>query len=259
MLYALKLIEVPEGTSTELVGKIIKLKKLPSTLGRGKDAMIVVRHRKLSRLHCRLFLTDNQLCIRDLGSTNGTMVNRVPVSGMQILHMGDLISAGGVVFQVGQIVMPAEPHPGEPPPEASATNRPAATSQSIAASLAPADPSQFEAATDAFVPVPTDLDMETIDWRPEPAAPAPEHADNNSAIHLEGIPHVQPVSAVQIESSFVDKAAEVDPEALPQLSDSPADLDPEEVDLSAFGEQRKGASFTALGNFFDRKDSGKKA
>lgn len=122
-MFALKLVEVPEGTPPNSVGSLLKLKTLPATIGRGKDATIVIQHRRLSRLHCRFYLDEEKLHVRDLGSTNGTSVNGTPIDGPVLLRMGDRVSAGGVVFQIGRLVdnemvEPETPAPSEIPEDA---------------------------------------------------------------------------------------------------------------------------------------------
>jgi pSer/pThr/pTyr-binding forkhead associated (FHA) protein len=198
MLFALKLVAVPEETPTELLGRILKLKKMPSTLGRGKDATVIVRHRKLSRLHCRFYMSEDQLHVRDLGSTNGTIVNGHRVEGPQVLQLGDHISLGGVVFQVGQLVVPhtastapvstapVSPAPVSPAPELVDPVAGAPVSTTAAAApvwVAPsADPSRdwagiHPAAGGAAQPLSANTavglgqripDSETVDWCPGP-------------------------------------------------------------------------------------------
>ncbi len=56
----------------------------------------------VSQLHARLFATDGRWQIEDLGSTNGTFVNRRKVSGPQPLHPGDRIQIGRTVLEVAR-------------------------------------------------------------------------------------------------------------------------------------------------------------
>jgi predicted component of type VI protein secretion system len=48
--------------------------KLPTIIGRGHEAGLTIAHPMVSRQHCELFEDDGLLMIRDLGSTNGTLV-----------------------------------------------------------------------------------------------------------------------------------------------------------------------------------------
>ena len=47
---------------------------VPAVLGRSRKAGLTVAHPMVSRQHCELYVQDGLLMIRDLGSTNGTLV-----------------------------------------------------------------------------------------------------------------------------------------------------------------------------------------
>ena len=49
--------------------------KLPTVIGRGREAGMTVAHPMISRRHCELFETDGLLMVRDLGSLNGTVID----------------------------------------------------------------------------------------------------------------------------------------------------------------------------------------
>jgi pSer/pThr/pTyr-binding forkhead associated (FHA) protein len=49
--------------------------KLPTVIGRSEEADLTVGHRTISRRHAELFETAGAVMIRDLGSTNGTIVD----------------------------------------------------------------------------------------------------------------------------------------------------------------------------------------
>lgn len=68
--------------------------------GRGHDADFVIRQDKsMSSQHFEVHC-DGELCtLRDLGSSNGTLVNGLPVTQTQ-LHDGDAIKAGATTFTV---------------------------------------------------------------------------------------------------------------------------------------------------------------
>ena len=48
--------------------------KLPSVIGRSREAGLTIAHPMVSRRHCEVFEADGLLMIRDLGSLNGTLV-----------------------------------------------------------------------------------------------------------------------------------------------------------------------------------------
>lgn len=75
----------------------IKL-RLPSTIGRGRGATIMLPHPLVSRQHCELFETNGRLMVRDLGSLNGTFVNNERISEAP-LAPGELLTVGAVTFR----------------------------------------------------------------------------------------------------------------------------------------------------------------
>jgi hypothetical protein len=75
----------------------IKL-RLPSTIGRGRGATIMLPHPLVSRQHCELFETEGRLMVRDLGSLNGTFINNERISEAA-LPPGELLTVGAVTFR----------------------------------------------------------------------------------------------------------------------------------------------------------------
>lgn len=75
----------------------IKL-RLPSTIGRGRGATIMLPHPLVSRQHCELYETDGRLMVRDLGSLNGTFINNERISDAA-LPSGELLTVGAVTFR----------------------------------------------------------------------------------------------------------------------------------------------------------------
>jgi DNA-binding NtrC family response regulator len=68
------LMERPDGTMLEYI-----FDQPAVTLGAMDDNDVVVDDDTVSRYHCRIYQDDNSYLIEDLGSTNGTFVNRVRV------------------------------------------------------------------------------------------------------------------------------------------------------------------------------------
>jgi predicted component of type VI protein secretion system len=54
----------------------------------------------VSRLHCALTMRDNEVRIRDLGSTNGTIVDGERLTEEFVLTDGDIFQVGPLAFQV---------------------------------------------------------------------------------------------------------------------------------------------------------------
>ncbi|MBM4070721.1 MAG: FHA domain-containing protein [Planctomycetes bacterium] len=68
--------------------------------GRGPECHVRPDSEWVSRQHCLLRINGNAVSLRDLGSTNGTLVNGVRVVGDRILQIGDQVQIGPLVFQV---------------------------------------------------------------------------------------------------------------------------------------------------------------
>ena len=71
------------------------------TLGRAVGCQITLDDDTfVSQLHARLFRRDGQLFVEDLGSTNGTFLNRKKVSSATPLKRGDHLQVGKTVLEV---------------------------------------------------------------------------------------------------------------------------------------------------------------
>lgn len=68
--------------------------------GRGPECHVRPNSDWISRQHCLLRITDNEVHLRDLGSANGTLVNGVRVVGQRKLESGDLIELGPFVLKL---------------------------------------------------------------------------------------------------------------------------------------------------------------
>jgi pSer/pThr/pTyr-binding forkhead associated (FHA) protein len=98
------------------------------------DELLIGRHadgagrladdEEISRSHARISLDRSGFCaIEDLGSTNGTFVNGLRISGPQTLSVGDTIEVGGTTLVVRELPIPASerslkavpPQPTHPP------------------------------------------------------------------------------------------------------------------------------------------------
>jgi len=69
----------------------IPLNEFPQLLGRAKDCSIVLDSPRVSRHHARLELVGQQVQISDLGSTNGTLLNRQALTQPALLKHGDVL------------------------------------------------------------------------------------------------------------------------------------------------------------------------
>jgi pSer/pThr/pTyr-binding forkhead associated (FHA) protein len=105
----------------------IKL-KLPTVIGRGREANLTLPHPLVSRKHCELFEHAGRLCVRDLGSLNGTYVNNERIADATHLPSGDLLTVGSVTFRAVYADSAAAMPPAAP---AEATVRSAASSTTV--------------------------------------------------------------------------------------------------------------------------------
>jgi pSer/pThr/pTyr-binding forkhead associated (FHA) protein len=76
------------GTAHELVEELV-------TIGRAPDNIIQLEDPSVSSRHAELRVADKTYQLRDLGSTNGTMVNGNAASEIMLRH-GDRIRFGGI-------------------------------------------------------------------------------------------------------------------------------------------------------------------
>lgn len=72
--------------------------KLPTVIGRGREAPLTLPHPLVSRQHCEIFERNGQLVVRDLGSLNGTFINNERVTEA-VLPNGELLTIGTVTFR----------------------------------------------------------------------------------------------------------------------------------------------------------------
>jgi pSer/pThr/pTyr-binding forkhead associated (FHA) protein len=82
------------------------------------DELLIGRHAEgagrladddeISRSHARISLDRSGFCaIEDLGSTNGTFVNGLRISGPQTLSVGDTVEVGGTTLVVRELPVPS--------------------------------------------------------------------------------------------------------------------------------------------------------
>jgi pSer/pThr/pTyr-binding forkhead associated (FHA) protein len=69
-------------------------------IGRGRECFLRPNSSWVSRQHCQLHITEELAVLRDLGSTNGTLINGTRVVGERNLAHGDRIQIGPLVFEI---------------------------------------------------------------------------------------------------------------------------------------------------------------
>lgn len=96
----------------------IQLKSGPNRIGRGEHNDFQVPHTSVSGTHCEIVVSSAGAMLKDLGSTNGTFINRAPIQEA-ILQSGQHVQLGSVdmVFETTPVAAVATAtSPGGPPP-----------------------------------------------------------------------------------------------------------------------------------------------
>ena len=70
------------------------------TIGRAATCEVTIDDSYASQIHARIFRRDGAHILEDLGSTNGTYLNRQKVSSATTLRAGDHVQIGSTVFEV---------------------------------------------------------------------------------------------------------------------------------------------------------------
>jgi predicted component of type VI protein secretion system len=91
----------------------LKLSDGLTTLGRSEECNLRIRSSQVSRKHCELFEKNGRLIVKDLGSANGTYVNKEKVEGQRVLEHGDVLFLGKVKLRVVKAGMPLPARPGK--------------------------------------------------------------------------------------------------------------------------------------------------
>ncbi|MEI8347604.1 MAG: FHA domain-containing protein [Pseudomonadota bacterium] len=82
---------------TPSVHHTISLTETPTMLGRSRSCDLKIEDEKLSSRHCLVYLQNGLATIRDLGSSNGTMINGSRVSESH-LYIEDEIQVGETIM-----------------------------------------------------------------------------------------------------------------------------------------------------------------
>lgn len=81
-------------TAGALAGTRITLGETPITIGRAEDSTLVITDDYASARHARLVPREGQWYVEDLGSTNGTYLDRAKVSALTPVPLGVPIRIG---------------------------------------------------------------------------------------------------------------------------------------------------------------------
>lgn len=80
------------------MGKRFELQGDEVVLGRGSDCDVQIDRDSVSRRHARVYRVGNQWMVEDLGSTNGSYVNDVPIQRSP-LRDSDFLKIGAAIFK----------------------------------------------------------------------------------------------------------------------------------------------------------------
>ena len=83
----------------ELVGREFPLGD-ELTVGRAAGCQITLDDTFVSQLHARVFRRESQYLVEDLGSTNGTYLNRTKVAGPMVIQSGDRLQVGNTIMEL---------------------------------------------------------------------------------------------------------------------------------------------------------------
>jgi pSer/pThr/pTyr-binding forkhead associated (FHA) protein len=87
-------------TAGSLAGQSIELENAPVTIGRAPESTLVLTDDYASSHHARLVPRDGQWLIEDLGSTNGTYLDKTKVSSPTPVPQGSKVRIGKTVLEL---------------------------------------------------------------------------------------------------------------------------------------------------------------
>jgi pSer/pThr/pTyr-binding forkhead associated (FHA) protein len=87
-------------TQGALSGTTVRLGDAPVTLGRSQESTIVLDDDYVSSRHARFFPREGQWMVEDMGSTNGTYIDRTKVTSATPVKIGVPIRIGKTVVEL---------------------------------------------------------------------------------------------------------------------------------------------------------------
>jgi hypothetical protein len=70
------------------------------TIGRAAQCQVTLDDNFVSQTHARVYPRDGNYVVEDLGSTNGTYLNRTKLSGAMMMQRGDRLQVGNTVLEL---------------------------------------------------------------------------------------------------------------------------------------------------------------
>jgi pSer/pThr/pTyr-binding forkhead associated (FHA) protein len=98
-------------------GEVYPLEADEIIIGRGEENEIVLNIAEVSRTHAILTKAEEGFMIKDLGSTNGTYVDKKKIGGKYLLKPGDTVMLGEAIYMTYQADLDPEETLVAPRPE----------------------------------------------------------------------------------------------------------------------------------------------
>lgn len=103
MQVKLKILKGPNA------GKEVKIPAPQCVIGRGEGCHLRAQSDAVSRRHCVIVTSENEVVVRDLNSRNGTLVNEQRIAEETVLLSGDNLRVGPLEFEVLVEARPGKP------------------------------------------------------------------------------------------------------------------------------------------------------
>lgn len=83
-----------------LMGTIVPLGDIQITIGRAPDSTLIIDDDYASSRHARIYPSEGAWVVEDLGSTNGTWIDRTRITSPTVLPMGAPLRVGRTTLQI---------------------------------------------------------------------------------------------------------------------------------------------------------------
>jgi pSer/pThr/pTyr-binding forkhead associated (FHA) protein len=83
-----------------LLGTIVPLGNVQITIGRAPDSTLIIDDDYASSRHARIYPSEGSWVVEDLGSTNGTWIDRTRITTPTVLPVGAPLRVGRTTLQV---------------------------------------------------------------------------------------------------------------------------------------------------------------